>query len=133
MGMHNVNPVCSRHNNMLDPVLYMHWVVLHNCIIIISNSLKIIYTYMQLLCETDNENLIDDVLDYIIKIKDNTLHCDTIIPSQRSIIHTTVNDVLSIALEKSVPKVNMMMMHVPLIFILQFIHACTLIARGIIA
>ena len=119
---------------MLDPVLYMHWVVLHNCIIIISNSLKIIYTYMQLLCETDNENLIDDVLDYIIKIKDNTLHCDTITPSQeRSIIHTTVNDVLSIALEKSVPKVNMMMMHVPLIFILQFIHACTLIARGIIA
>ena len=109
---------------MLDPVLYMHWVVLRNCIII-SNSLKIIYTYMQLLCETDNENLIDDVLDYIIKLKDNTLHCDTITPSQeRSIIHTTVNDVLSITLDKSVPEVNMMMMHACPIDIYFTVHTC---------
>jgi hypothetical protein len=80
---------------------------------------------MQLLCEIDNENLIDEVFEYIKNLQQQ--HYDTP-PPDRSIIHTTVSDVLSITVDKSVPEVNMMMMGVPLIFILQFIHACTLIA-----
>lgn len=61
------------------------------------------------MCETDNENLIDGVLKYMITIKDHTaLHkqqCDTS-PQGRSIIQTTINDILSITLDKSVPEVS---------------------------